>query len=44
MTATAKIIIEDKQDVVVIPTTFIQSQLDRKYVLDKNNKELDIII
>lgn len=44
MTATAKIIIEDKQNVIVIPTTFIQSQWDRKYVLDKNNKELDIIV
>lgn len=44
MTSTVKIIIEDKQNVIVIPTTFIQSQWDRKYVLDKNNKELDIII
>ncbi len=44
MTATAKIIIEDKKDIIVIPTTFIQSQLNRKYVLNKNNRELDVII
>lgn len=44
MTASVKIIIEDKANVLVIPTTYIQSQWDTKFVLDKNDKEIEITV
>jgi len=44
MTASVKIIIESKENVLVIPTTYIQSQWDTKFVLDKDSKEVDIIV
>lgn len=42
MTASVKIIIENKENVIVIPTTYIQSQWDIKYVLDKNDNQINI--
>ncbi len=42
MTASVKIIVEDKQDILVIPTTYIQSQAGTKFVLDKNSKQIEI--
>ena len=44
MTASVKIVIENKEDVLVIPTTYIQSQGDVKFVLDKDSKEVDITV
>ena len=40
MTASVKIIIEDKQNVIIIPTTYIQSVGNTKYVLDADEKQL----
>ncbi len=42
MTASVKIIVEDKQNILVIPTTYIQSQVGTKFVLDKNSKQIEI--
>jgi multidrug efflux pump subunit AcrA (membrane-fusion protein) len=42
MTASVKIIVEDKQNILVIPTTYIQSQGNAKFVLDKNSKQIEI--
>jgi myo-inositol-1-phosphate synthase len=44
MTASVKIIIESKENVLVIPTTYIQSQGDTKFVLDKDSKEVEITV
>lgn len=44
MTATVKIFIESKTGVIIIPTTFIQTQGDKKVVLDENNNLIDIIV
>ncbi len=43
MTASVKIIVENKENVIVIPTTYIQSLGDTKYVLDKNDAHIDIV-
>jgi hypothetical protein len=42
MTASVKIIIENKENIVVIPTTYIQAQWNMKYVLDKKNTQIQI--
>jgi multidrug efflux pump subunit AcrA (membrane-fusion protein) len=42
MTASVKIIVENKENVLVIPTTYIQSQWDIKYVLNKNSNQINI--
>ena len=42
MTASVKIIIENKENVIVIPTTYIQSQWDIKYVLNENSNQVNI--
>lgn len=44
MTATVKIIIENREGVITIPTTFIQSRWDKKYVLDNNDNQIDITV
>lgn len=44
MTATVKIFIESKENVILIPTTFIQTQWDKKIVLDENSNIIDITV
>jgi myo-inositol-1-phosphate synthase len=44
MTASVKIIIENKENVIIIPTTYIQSQGDVKFVIDENDKQKDITV
>jgi multidrug efflux pump subunit AcrA (membrane-fusion protein) len=44
MTASVKIIIESKENVLVIPTTYIQSQWGVKFVSNKNSNQVNIEI
>lgn len=44
MTATVKIIVSNKENVVSIPTTFIQTIWDRKIVLDEKDHQIEITI
>jgi choline kinase len=44
MTATVKIFIESKENVILIPTTFIQTKGDKKVVLDENGDILEITV
>lgn len=44
MTATVKIIIENREGVITVPTTFIQSKWDKKYVLDNKENHIDITV
>ena len=44
MTATVKIIIENREGVITIPTTFIQSKWDKKYDLDNKDNQIDITV
>lgn len=44
MTASVKIIVENKENVIVIPTTYIQSLGDTKIVLDKNSNPINITV
>lgn len=44
MTASVKIIIENKENVIIIPTTYIQSQGDIKFVIDKYSKQKIITV
>ena len=44
MTASVKIIIENKENVLIVPTTYIQSQGNSKSILNKDSNPIDIVV